>query len=151
MTIRSRPSDGVITHDKPRVYAAHPLTSYGSEWAAKCLRRLRKLLPDVEIIDPEDKGWSADSWLDEWPSVLGSLSAVVVFGDEGGTVGTGCIREVTEAVFLGRPVWAFDGRRLTELAGFEFMPEGRRTARRAAVLIGGRRLERPALPAELRC
>jgi len=134
---------------KPRVYAAHPLTCYRTEWAARCLERLRKLLPVVELIDPEDRSWSADSWLFEWPRVLGGLSAVVVFPDQDGTVGTGCIREVTDAVFLGLPVWAFDGYRLVELTGFEFVPEGRRTARRAADLIGGRRLRPAVLLAQL--
>jgi hypothetical protein len=56
----------------------------------------------------------------------------VVFGEVDGMVGTGCIREVTDAVFLGLPVWAFDGGRLVELIGFEFLPEQRRTARQAA-------------------
>jgi len=105
---------------------------------------LRRLLPGVELIDPEDRSWSEDSWLAEWPAVLEGLSAVVVSPDEAGTIGTGCIREVTDAIFLGLPVWAFDGRHLVELTGLEFVPEYRRTARRAAALLPGRRL-RPAI------
>jgi len=134
---------------KPRVYAAHPLNCYRTEWAAECLRRLRRLLRGVELIDPEAKSWSTASWLFEWPRVLGGLSAVVLFPDEDGTIGTGCIREVTDAVFLGLPVWAFDGFRLVELTGFELLPEGRRTARQAAVLLRGRRLRPAVLLAQL--
>jgi hypothetical protein len=117
-----------------RIYVAHPITTYGTEWAAACLDRLSRLLPDVELIDPERKSWSTRSWLYEWPWVLGGSSAVVVFGDGAGTVGTGCLHEIADALFLGLPVWAFDGRRLVELTGFEILPEERRTARRAAIL-----------------
>lgn len=138
-----------MTDEKPRVYAAHPLTSYGTAWAAGCLERLGALLPGVDLIDPEAKSWTADAWLYEWPYVLGGLAALVVFPDEDGVVGTGCIREVTDAVFLGLPVWAFDGRRLVELTGFQFLPERVRTARRAAVLLGRRRLRPASLLAQL--
>jgi len=134
---------------RPHVYVAHPLTSYRTEWAEECLRRLRKLLPGVDLIDPENRAWSEDLWLSEWPAVLGGLSALVAFPDKAGTIGTGCIREVTDAIFLGLPVWAFDGHRLVELTGLEFVPEPRRTARRAAVPIGGRRLKPAVLLARL--
>jgi len=76
--------------------------------------RLRTFLPTFDLVDPEEESWSADSWLYEWPWVLGGLSAVVVFPDEDGTVGI-CIREVTDAIFLGLPVWTYDGHRLVEL------------------------------------
>jgi hypothetical protein len=81
--------------------------------------------------------------------VLAGLSAVVVFPQQDGTVGTGCLGEVADAVFLSLPVWAFDGHGLVELSGFEYLPERRQTARRAAVLIAGRRLRPPALLAQL--
>jgi hypothetical protein len=142
--------DQMTIVELPRIYVAHPLITYGTDWSAACLQCLRKLLPNVDLIDPEDQSWSAESWLFEWPWVLGGLSAVVVFGDGDGSVGTGCIREVTDAVFLGLPVWAFDGRRLVELTGFQLLPEWRRTARRAAVLVVGRPLRLAKVLAQAR-
>jgi hypothetical protein len=123
-----------------RVYVAHPMTTYGTDWAAECIDRLGRLLPNVELIDPERKSWSAESWLKEWPYVLGGISALVVFADLDGTVGTGCLHEVNDALFLGLPVWAFGGSRLVELRGFELVPEQHRTARRVASLLIGRQL-----------
>jgi len=37
---------------RPRVYAAHPVVTYGTARERDCLASLRGLLPDVDLYDP---------------------------------------------------------------------------------------------------
>ena len=125
--------------DRPRVYAAHPVTSYGNEHAAECLVRLAGLLPGAELVDPEAHGWATDAaWRADWPGMLAGLAGLVVFTAGDGTVGTGCLAECVDALAAGIPVAGYDPAvGLVELAGFALLPAEVRTPRRAAWLAFG--------------
>ena len=131
-----------------RVYAAHPMTSYHSAHGAEQLAGIAKALPGVEIVDPEQSTWATNAdWLRDWPAILGSLAGLVVFADTLGTVGVGCLHEVTDAVMAGVPVAGWhpkDG--MVELVGFELLDAGRRSALRAAFLVLGGSLDLATFP-----
>jgi hypothetical protein len=58
----------------PRIYAAHPMTTYGSSFSRVQVDRLAHLLPGAEVIDPEWAAWPTDEdWLTEWPDILPRL------------------------------------------------------------------------------
>jgi hypothetical protein len=132
---------------RPKVYVAHPITTYGTDWAARHLARLAELLPGARLVDPERKAWAtSEAWFAEWSSIVPDLSGLVVFGAEDRTVGAGCLQEIIDAVFVGIPIAALDGRRLVELRGFEFATEGSQSAQRAATVRAGRRISPGAFP-----
>jgi hypothetical protein len=132
---------------RPRVYTAHPMTTYGTEWAASHVASLAMQLPGVEVVDPEALAWPSDvDWLLEWPDLLDTLSALVVFGAPDRSVGIGCIREVADAILFGLPVAALDRRKiLVELRGVRLLPEAERSAKRAATAIVGNVLDKATL------
>lgn len=84
--------------ERPRVYCAHPITSYGTEHEAACLAALANLLPSAELINPFGRYRTNRGWRRSWPRRLTTLSSVVVFGEEDGSIGVGCLREVTDAI-----------------------------------------------------
>lgn len=51
---------------RPRIYAAHPMTTYGTDHERAYLDALAALLPSAEIIDPGSiahpacSGWATD-------------------------------------------------------------------------------------------
>lgn len=121
----------------PRVYAAHPVTSYRTEHEERCLAALRDLLPHCEIYDPAGRYRREHGWRRAWPRVLASLSGLVVFGAEDGTIGIGCVREVADAVARCLPVLALDGEDLHELDGVRLLALPWRSARRVGALMLG--------------
>jgi hypothetical protein len=129
---------------RPQVYAAHPMTSYGTEHERACLDTLAALLPGSEIIDPATRYWSNTGWLRAWPRLLSTLSGLVLFADETGTVGAGCLREVADAVAAGLPV-AFldDDHSLCELAALHMIPAAERTRTSCAWPVAGGRVAQP--------
>jgi len=126
-----------------RVYAAHPVTSYGSAWAGDALDRLRAALPGCEVVDPETTGWDTNTeWLAGWPALLAGLDALAVFAAEDATIGAGCLHEIAGAIAAGLPVAVLDpDRGLAELAGVWIVPEAQRTAQRSARLLAGAPLD----------
>lgn len=131
---------------RPRIYAAHPQTSYGTPQEAGCLDALARQLPGAEIVDPS-RLYSTDAgWLADWPKMLGSLSGLVVFADAGATIGAGCWREIGDALARRLPVAVLEGRLLRELAGIELLPVGSRSPRRVGFLVSGRSLADGYLP-----
>lgn len=120
-----------------RVYAAHPVTSYGTEHEARSLAALRALLPDCEIYDPAGRYRREHGWRRAWPGVLASLSGLVVFGAKDGTIGTGCLRELTDALAWGLPVAGLDGDVLKVIGGVQLLPVPWRTARHVGRLVLG--------------
>jgi len=125
---------------RPRVYAAHPMTSYRTEHERACLDALAALLPGAEIIDPAVRYRTNAGWLRAWPRLLSTLDALVLFADETGTVGAGCLREVVDAVAAGLVVGHLDDdRRLCELVALDMIPSAERTRTRAAWPVGGER------------
>jgi len=122
------------------VYVAHPVSSYGEPGTARAIATLTRLLPDAILVNPEDRGWKDSSeWLEEWPGLLVALAGLVVIGDRLDSIGTGCLREVTDAITLGLPLAALapGGRVLRELRGVELVePDSRGPARAGFPLYG---------------
>lgn len=134
---------------RPRVYAAHPLTSYASPHAATQLAGLARALPAAELVDPESLAWTDDAaWSGAWPGLLATLDALVVFADRDGTVGAGCAQECLDALVAGLPVAAWQpGIGLVELVGVALLPCGLRSPRRLAWLAIGPRIPPGDFPA----
>ncbi len=126
-----------MRHRRPRVYVAHPMTSYGTAHERSCLATLAELLPGVELCDPAGRYRTDDGWLRAWPRVLQTLSGLVIFPCENGTVGTGCLRELTDAIAAYVPVAVLVGYELHEIDGFQLLAPPWRSARNAARLITG--------------
>lgn len=126
---------------RPRIYVAHPMASYGTEHERDCLASLAGLLPGADLYDPAGRYMTDAGWLRAWPRVLASLSGLVVFGAEDGTVGTGCLRELTDAIAAYVPVAALVGDELHEIDGFQLLAPPWRSARNAGHLIVGRAME----------
>jgi len=122
------------------VYVCHPMTSYGQPGTTKAIATLARLLPGAVLVNPEDRGWKDSSeWLEEWPGLLVALAGLVVIGDRLDTIGTGCLREVTDAITLGLPLAALapGGRVLRELRGVELVEPDSRCAGRAGFPLYG--------------
>lgn len=121
---------------RPRVYAAHPKSCYGTEHAAQHLARLAELLSQAEIIDPETMRWrTEEQWRRSWPKILAGLSSFVVFAGVDGTIGAGCIRELTDAVVRHIPIAGFNDGNLRTIEGIELLPIPFRSARSTALLL----------------
>ena len=138
-------------HRCPRVYVAHPQTAYGTTYGADQIAALAKALPHAELVDPEAARWATNAdWLRDWPVILGSLSGLVVFADRAGTIGTGCLRELVDAVMVGLALAAWEpGVGLVELVGIELVEVESRSPRRAAFLDYGAPLPAKAFPREV--
>jgi hypothetical protein len=96
------------SEESPLVYACYPKLTHGTPWAATHLWRLRELVAGAEVVDPEHCGWrNEQEWLTHWPD-RSRLSALVIFPDQLGTVGGGCLREISDAIAYGLPVAALD-------------------------------------------
>ena len=132
----------------PRIYVCHPMTSYGTVHGATSVAGIAEALPGAELVNPERAQWATDAdWLRAWPLILDSLSGLVVFADHAGTVGTGCLRELVDAVMAGLALAAWEPAvGLVELVGFELVEPDARSPRRAAFLDYGGPLPRGAFP-----
>ena len=121
---------------RPRVYAAHPVPSYGTGYERRCLAAIRRLVPGAELLNPARMFASSDDWRDRWPEVLDDIDGLVLFPDERGAVGSGCLVEIVDAHRLLVPVGLLvpgDGclHRLAGL-GFPVLPTPRDAARPVA-------------------
>ena len=87
-----------------KLYAAHPLTSYGTPYEARQLEALREHFPGADVLDPAAMFSSNEDWLAKWPEVLATLDALVLFADQAGHVGAGVLRELSDAIGAGLPV-----------------------------------------------
>jgi hypothetical protein len=123
--------------ERPRVYAAHPVTSYGTDHERDRLACLARLLPGVQLFDPSGRYSSHAGWRRAWPRVLETLSGLVVFQEEDCTIGTGCLRELTDAITWGLPIAALEGEALHHITGIQFLAVPRRPARHAGRLVLG--------------
>jgi hypothetical protein len=87
-------------------------------------------------MDPEALGWRTEEhWRRLWPKVLGGLSSFVVFAGTDGTIGAGCIRELTDAVVRNIPIAGFYEGSLRTIEGIELLPIPFRSARSTALLL----------------
>lgn len=128
---------------RARVYVAHPIPTYRSSWSARCIEAAERAWPDAELIDPAERFGSNETWLDEWPALVATLSALVVVGDEQGRIGSGCLREIADAILWWVPTYTLADRSgelsLAVLGGMTF-PE-RPSPHVAAILRAGRTTE----------
>ncbi len=123
---------------RPRIYAAHPITVYGTDHERACLDTLAARFPGAEVFNPAGRYRTSAGWLRAWPRVVRTLSALVVFGDEDGVVGIGCVHEVADAVLLGVPVAVLDeDHHLCELEGLIMLPAADRSPWRTAWVLCG--------------
>ena len=121
---------------RPRIYAAHPIVTYGSARERDCLAALRSLLPGVELYNPAWRYRTDASWRRAWRRVLPSLDGLVVFGTRSNVVGLGCLRELADARRIGLRVAMLDERcRPRTIMGSAATKKP--TAKRAAVLLPG--------------
>jgi hypothetical protein len=67
--------------------------------------------------------------------VLGGLSSFVVFAGTDGTIGAGCIRELTDALVRHIPIAGFHEGSLRTIEGIELLPIPFRSARSTALLL----------------
>jgi len=81
----------------PRIYAAHPIASYGTSHGRRCMKAIAKALPGVELVDPEALAWETGAdWLPARADVLASLDALVCSDPSTGSSGRGaCARSPT--------------------------------------------------------
>jgi hypothetical protein len=100
------------------------VSSYGTLHERRCVAAIRRLLPGAELVNPARMFASADDWRDRWPEVLDDIDGLVLFADERGAVGSGCLVEVVDAHRLLVPVALLDPatRKLHRLAGLDFPP-----------------------------
>ncbi len=144
MAVRERVEPGAKTAPgpaRPRIYVAHPMSSYKTAHARRLVERLGKLLPGAEVLDPEKLGWpTSDAWLDAWPDVLSGLAGFVLFAATDETVGLGCVLELTDALAAGVALAGLDASGLRRMDGFRLLPERSRTARAMARLVLGPRI-----------
>ena len=138
-----------MSADVPRIYVAHPMTSYGSPHEQHCLGELAQLLPDVKLVNPAGRYESDAEWLRDWPRLVPTLAGLVCFADATGTIGTGCLREITDTVAAGIALAAFEpGTGLVELVGIELVEPAVRNRARAAFLDYGHRIDQARWPAQ---
>lgn len=123
---------------RPRAYLAHPMTTYGTEHEAWALGHVAQALAGWELINPATKYDSDTAWLRSWPRLVRGLDLLVLAPATDGTVGVGCIREVTDCLLWQVPVVVLDRLgHLCELRGLLLIGFGARTARRAAWVMAG--------------
>lgn len=122
----------------PRVYAAHSKVTYWTEHEAHCLDALGVIFAGWEVFNPAGRYRTDAGWLRAWPRLLSTLDALVLFADETGCVGVGCMREVTDAIFAGVVLYCLDAdRRLCELVALDLLPPLDRTRTACARPVAG--------------
>ena len=91
-----------------RVYAARPMTCYGTDLDRRQLARVAEHFPGAKRVDPAELWSNNEEWLAAWPELVRTLDLLAVWADEAGFVGAGCLREMTDAVVARVPVVALD-------------------------------------------
>ena len=91
-----------------RVYAARPMTCYGTDLDRRQFARVADAFPDAEVLDPASMFDTNEQWLAAWPEVLASLDLLVLWADEDGFVGAGVLKELVDAIAARVPVVALD-------------------------------------------
>jgi len=90
------------------VYAARPISSFGTDHDARQLAVLARYFPDADVLDPAAMFSSDEQWLAEWPDVLDRLDILALWADEEGMIGAGVLLEVADAIGAGLPVVCLD-------------------------------------------
>ena len=61
---------------RPRIYAAHPMTTYGMGIEAFAIARIAELLPGVDVINPATRYMDSEHWQTYWPLLVPTLSGL---------------------------------------------------------------------------
>ena len=140
-----------MTTPRPLIYAAHPMTTYGTDLERAALARIGELVPTAKVVDPAVRYRDSAHWLIDWPKLLPTLAALVVFGDVDGTIGTGCLHELVDAWWQGVPVGMLDDQGLVRrVSGLRLLPDVTRDNCHTAFLVPGRQANLSRLAGTLR-
>jgi hypothetical protein len=123
---------------RPLVYVAHPVTCYGTNHERESLARIRRLLPGTRVLNPSARYASQREWLLDWPTLVLTLDAIVVFAADDASIGAGCVKEIGDALAHGIGVWVLRDNGLHELVSLRLLPVVRRTPSRCAIPVAAR-------------
>ena len=124
-----------------RPYLAAPISVlHRANWPLR-VRQIGTLV-DEPLWDPATLFSSTDEWLREWPHLLGSISGLVLVPDADGSIGAGCLREISDVLGLDRPVSVYEGGALITWGEVEVQPLARPTRFKVATVRGS--LRKPA-------
>ncbi len=120
------------------LYCAHPTGDYGSANEQRRFYDLRRLFPDVELLNPAEMFGDTLDWLAEWPRLCCALDLVVAWGASDGTVGCGVLRELSDATVYRIPTAILNSAGLWHWAGIDLLTPRYRSAQRVGRLRTGR-------------
>ncbi len=80
-----------------RVYVAAPLVAFDSPRYREAIRTLRRLLPDVDLIEAKQLFRNTQDWKRRWPRVLREIDHLVFVADSDRTIGAGVFQELLDA------------------------------------------------------
>jgi hypothetical protein len=84
---------------------ASPLPTYPTTRYDQFLKVVTEHYDDWEVIPARDHWHDNEDWLAGWPSLLGTLDAVVAFAEPKGIIGRGTFAEIADAVEARCEVW----------------------------------------------
>ena len=90
----------------PTIYAAHPMTAYGTDHETRVLRRIAAAFDGWDVLNPAVMFDDNASWHDTWPQVLSGIDVCAIFADKTGCIGVGCLKEIADAIAARIPVVA---------------------------------------------
>src|SRR4051794_1348717 len=92
-------------HIAGQVYLAYPLSVHNTPFARRRIHRARQAFPLADVLPACDLYSSNADWLNRWPQILPTLTALCVFPDEDGWIGMGVWIEVHDALARELPVY----------------------------------------------
>jgi hypothetical protein len=107
---RTRVQRDPKTGSTPRVYLASPIQTYDSPRYERMVAMVAARFPGAEILEARALYRSHQDWLDRWPVILPTLTALAFFSDDDGYIGAGVSREIDDASAQGIDVWALTDR-----------------------------------------
>lgn len=121
----------------PRLYLAHPISTYGRPLEARSEARVRAAFRGWEVFNPKGTYQSWRHFLRTYPEQVARCQALVLFADRG-AVAYGVVLEVERARELGLPVLLLAGGSLYRRWSLEPIPGGTRWGRYARARPRGR-------------
>ena len=99
-------------------------------------------LVEEPLWDPATLFSSTAQWLREWPHLLGSVPGLILVPDTDGSIGAGCLREISDVLGLDRPVSIYEKEALITWGEVIVRPVARPTRFKIATV--GRAPRQPA-------
>lgn len=123
------------------VYVAGSMSSYGTAKRTKAIAQIADLADSqsLDVFLPERRYRTHAAWVRGWSKLCRSnaLAGVVIVPDGGGAIGAGVMREVSDAIAFGVPVFVWTAQGLIE--DFSMHTLARPTAMRAARITVNKR------------